>query len=274
MGCCRADESADRRGLNTSPSRSHFQPVPVIPDFEWYSEKSREAKLSPRCPIAHCELCPRYYASVWLLGKARLMTEIAHADQQRLDKKWEPFKSTVAEEDASMTRAGEKSRFNSVSNFCPEVSKQMFGYFASGLIKHFDEIDREAAHVRLEREKADPNDPRWVWASMIPRHYTECREFSIFSEVADGKPLVGKASKKSQRKSRRTGLSQKVRWQVLARDSFTCQYCGRKPPDVVLEVDHMTSVADGGSDEMSNLTTACFECNRGKGPLSSPRSAV
>ena len=244
----------------------------VVPNFEWYSSKSREAKLAPRCPIAHCELCPRYYASVWLLGNAHLTTEISREDQQRLDKKWEPFKSTIAEEDASMTRVGERRRLGSVSNFCPEVSKQMFGLFASGLSKYADDIDRDAAHARLERQNAERDDPRWIWASVTPRHYTECREYSIFSDVADGKPVRGKTTSKSRGKSRRTGLSQKVRWHVLARDSFTCQYCGRKPPDVVLEVDHVTSVADGGSNEMDNLVAACAQCNRGKGPSSAPRS--
>lgn len=33
----------------------------------------------------------------------------------------------------------------------------------------------------------------------------------------------------------------------------------------MLEVDHIIPVSEGGSDEMDNLTTSCWECNRGKG---------
>ncbi|MFN0092914.1 MAG: HNH endonuclease [Acidimicrobiales bacterium] len=55
-----------------------------------------------------------------------------------------------------------------------------------------------------------------------------------------------------------------VRFDVFKRDDFTCQYCGRRPPTVVLEVDHITPQASGGTDEFYNLTTACFDCNRGK----------
>lgn len=63
-------------------------------------------------------------------------------------------------------------------------------------------------------------------------------------------------------------ISARLRFEVFHRDDFTCQYCGRMAPDVVLEVDHMLSRHDGGSDEISNLIAACFECNRGKSSTS------
>jgi len=64
----------------------------------------------------------------------------------------------------------------------------------------------------------------------------------------------------------RTSLSKKLRFDVFKRDGFTCQYCGVHPSSgVVLEVDHIIPVADGGSNNIDNLITACFACNRGKG---------
>lgn len=56
----------------------------------------------------------------------------------------------------------------------------------------------------------------------------------------------------------------RVRFEVFKRDRFTCSYCGRTPPTVLLEADHIVPRAAGGSDEMSNLTTSCQDCNRGK----------
>lgn len=56
-----------------------------------------------------------------------------------------------------------------------------------------------------------------------------------------------------------------LRFEVFKRDGFTCQYCGRKTPDVVLEADHIIPVVQGGGDEIENLVTACWDCNRGKG---------
>lgn len=59
-------------------------------------------------------------------------------------------------------------------------------------------------------------------------------------------------------------LSKRLRFEVFKRDSFTCQYCGKKAPDVVLHVDHIHPRAEGGTDDLLNLTTACGDCNLGK----------
>ncbi len=59
-------------------------------------------------------------------------------------------------------------------------------------------------------------------------------------------------------------LSKRVRFLVLQRDRFTCQYCGSRAPDVELEIDHIHPVVSGGVDGLLNLVTACFDCNRGK----------
>lgn len=59
-------------------------------------------------------------------------------------------------------------------------------------------------------------------------------------------------------------VSKRTRFEVFKRDGFTCQYCGRTPPTVVLECDHVEAVANGGSDDEANLVTSCFDCNRGK----------
>ena len=63
----------------------------------------------------------------------------------------------------------------------------------------------------------------------------------------------------------RVPLSKKTRFEVFKRDRFTCQYCGAKAPDVVLHVDHVQPVADGGTNDLLNLLTACQGCNAGKG---------
>jgi hypothetical protein len=63
----------------------------------------------------------------------------------------------------------------------------------------------------------------------------------------------------------RPAISKKLRFEVFKRDSFTCQYCGKRAPDVVLHCDHVKPVAEGGPTDMLNLVTACIDCNLGKG---------
>lgn len=62
----------------------------------------------------------------------------------------------------------------------------------------------------------------------------------------------------------RKPISKKLRFEVFKRDSFTCQYCGKSAPSVVLEVDHIEPVSKGGTNDILNLVTSCFDCNRGK----------
>lgn len=62
----------------------------------------------------------------------------------------------------------------------------------------------------------------------------------------------------------RKKIPQSVRFEVFKRDKFTCQYCGRSAPDVILEIDHIKPVSRGGENEILNLVTSCRECNRGK----------
>jgi 5-methylcytosine-specific restriction endonuclease McrA len=66
---------------------------------------------------------------------------------------------------------------------------------------------------------------------------------------------------------------------VLARDSWTCQYCGSAKPG--LTVDHVVPRSRGGESVWENIVASCAPCNRRKGnklprearmhPLSAPR---
>lgn len=62
----------------------------------------------------------------------------------------------------------------------------------------------------------------------------------------------------------RRGISVSLRFKILQRDHFLCQYCGQRPPAVTLEIDHILPVVLGGSNAEDNLITSCHECNRGK----------
>ncbi len=63
---------------------------------------------------------------------------------------------------------------------------------------------------------------------------------------------------------KRKAISKRVRFEVFKRDSFKCQYCGQSSPDVLLHVDHIVAVSNGGLSDVTNYVTACVDCNLGK----------
>ncbi|MBC7264624.1 MAG: HNH endonuclease [Chloroflexi bacterium] len=52
---------------------------------------------------------------------------------------------------------------------------------------------------------------------------------------------------------------------VLARDQYTCQYCGAQPGKGGLTVDHVIPRSKGGETSWENVVTACLLCNQKKG---------
>ncbi len=52
---------------------------------------------------------------------------------------------------------------------------------------------------------------------------------------------------------------------VMARDLYTCQYCGGQPGKHELTVDHIIPRSRGCTTTWENVVTACGPCNRKKG---------
>jgi 5-methylcytosine-specific restriction endonuclease McrA len=51
------------------------------------------------------------------------------------------------------------------------------------------------------------------------------------------------------------------RMNVLARDNWTCQYCGRRFPTRELNYDHVIPRSQGGKTGWENIVSACYGCN-------------
>jgi hypothetical protein len=63
---------------------------------------------------------------------------------------------------------------------------------------------------------------------------------------------------------KRTAISKSVRFAIFARDGYARRYCGRQSDQSPLVIDHVTPVAQGGTNDPENLITACNDCNAGK----------
>lgn len=52
---------------------------------------------------------------------------------------------------------------------------------------------------------------------------------------------------------------------IMVRDNFHCQYCGKKFAMASLNYDHVTPRVQGGKTVWENIVTSCYECNDKKG---------
>jgi 5-methylcytosine-specific restriction endonuclease McrA len=75
--------------------------------------------------------------------------------------------------------------------------------------------------------------------------------------------IVEKFTENARREKKERRL--KIRFRIFLRDNFTCQYCGRKAPEVELQADHKYPKSKGGLNREENYVTACRDCNIGKG---------
>lgn len=147
------------------------------PDLNWYTAISKYEGVSPRCPFANVHRCPRYYSTLYLVGDAGVTTRMKPEKIRELDTLWDrtDVLPVVAEHDTSITSYGGKK--STYSNFCPEISYDVFGLLAHYLHSYPDETDRDLAHDRLKHE-ANSQDWRWQWENVALLHYLDCPVYS------------------------------------------------------------------------------------------------
>lgn len=66
-------------------------------------------------------------------------------------------------------------------------------------------------------------------------------------------------------KEQRKLMTPKLRKEIMVRDNYTCQICGKYMPDEVgLQIDHIIPINKGGKSVKSNLQVLCSKCNGSK----------
>lgn len=93
---------------------------------------------------------------------------------------------------------------------------------------------------------------------------TDCDTIQdIWREESDRFNHVRTRPQEAQRHLRRDAIPNDLRWQIYARDKFTCRYCGES--GVPLALDHLIPILRGGTNDLENLVTSCQSCNSRKG---------
>ena len=123
----------------------------------------------------------------------------------------------------------------------------------------------------LEKEKI--SDKVYKKHIIISIHYSNSRAEYIKNRTIDYQKILeiykewenGKKYVETSKRERKL-MNDKLRYDVLKRDNFTCQKCGASVKDgVKLQIDHIIPISKGGKTTLSNLQTLCDRCNIGKG---------
>lgn len=90
-------------------------------------------------------------------------------------------------------------------------------------------------------------------AETIEEYDEEIRSVTFVMKVPSVIRLLRKVGRKRAVKFSRIN--------VLTRDNFTCQYCGKHLPTRKLNYDHVVPRCQGGKTTWENIVTSCFPCN-------------
>ncbi len=99
-------------------------------------------------------------------------------------------------------------------------------------------------------------------------HYSQKAVFLADYFVIVSDKIYEVMKRREEAAKERRMVDKRLRYEVMKRDGFQCQLCGRTRADgVILHVDHIIPVSKGGKSTMDNLRTLCADCNLGKGAL-------
>ena len=106
----------------------------------------------------------------------------------------------------------------------------------------------------------------WSYTSPAGRNsYADSETFDLADVSCQVEFTHERLAYEQSARYQRSLITNSVRFEVFRRDGYRCQICGRTRGDgAKLVVDHIVPVAKGGTSDMDNLQTLCFECNSGK----------
>jgi len=174
------------------------------------------------------------------------------------------FDSSLRRRFGSWPCALERAGLVSLARNIKYTDEQLF----SNLADVWSRIGRQPRHADLTSQNSR------ISVDSYKRRFSGWRKaLEAFVRWANDAELSPQSTETADVAVRRVsrGVNDRVRFRVMLRDKFKCQYCGKSPathPNVILHLDHRESFSQGGSSDFDNLVTSCSQCNLGKGEMS------
>lgn len=174
------------------------------------------------------------------------------------------FNSSLRRRFGSWPRALERAGLVSMSRNVKYTDEQLF----SNLVDVWSHFGRQPRHDDLTSQTSR------ISVNSYKRRFGGWRKaleaFVRWANEAELSPPATETTDAAVRRVSRS-INDRVRFLVMLRDKFKCQYCGKSPathPNVILHLDHRKPFSQGGSTDFENLVTSCSKCNLGKGEIS------
>lgn len=124
--------------------------------------------------------------------------------------------------------------------------------------------------VSLERNRTGYRQRNYVRSSYTYTVTEDSEHFSFedLSEIYDRLEETGYECNlyRWHSKEQRKFMTPELRHQIMERDGYTCQICGKYMPDGAdIHIDHIIPVSKGGKTVPGNLQVLCAKCNLSKG---------
>jgi len=174
------------------------------------------------------------------------------------------FDSSLRRRFGSWPRALERAGLVSLARNIKYTDEQLFSNLADvwshlGRQPRYDDLTSQTSRIAVDSYKRRFGG----WRKAL-------EAFVRWANDAELSPPANESGDATTRRVSR-GVNDRVRFLVMLRDKFKCQYCGKSPathPDVILHLDHRKPFSQGGSSDFENLVTSCSKCNLGKGEIS------
>lgn len=121
-------------------------------------------------------------------------------------------------------------------------------------------VDKIYGGIMPTRKKSDATifdsvEEAEKWKQIAPN---KLRSYNVVELYTKKLLSIKDTSTKISRKS----FSKTTRQTIYHNSNCTCQICGKPITFEEFTIDHIIPLAKGGTNEMSNLQSSCFRCNR------------
>lgn len=151
--------------------------------------------------------------------------------------------------------------------------KKDYSQYIQNVPEYVMENDEDGFYSRLGLAVIDENvlniEYRFTYTSdggLVQRSFAVPMNEENITELIN--QLESKLSLEALAKEQRALMTTKLRNYIKERDNYTCCECGNSvyaEPNLLLEIDHINPISNGGLTTEDNLQTLCWKCNRRKG---------